>query len=424
MFRKKAIFYGWWIVLACALAQALGTATSIYLYGIFATELGIEFDAGRGEIMIGLTGMMLFSALISPKIGSAMDRFSVKRIMIFGALIMGAGYFLISFSVAVWNIFALYFFLISIGFASLGLLSSPVLLSRWFVRHRGLSIGLAALGSQLGGFAMPPVIAYLIEAFDWRIAMRILGFFVALSGFLLAYFIIYERPEDRGLSPDGDQSDLIAKPDGEFPPNPDLSDEKNYHISEILCNRNFWLSAYSVSLLTGTFVMILANLAFFAADAGVDRNGAALLISVYAACGMVASPIVGRLCDVLDVRRILFILVIFSISSLSLYMFADGYTAILLATVLIAIPGSSVMAFTGALVGSLFDSRQYAKVFGCVSLFTMASAALAPVLAGFVFDLAGHYRYLFMVAIALLSLALFSVYFIKLKPVFRASVFV
>lgn len=187
-----------WLVLVCLLIQGIATGVSIYAYSIFAGEIERAFSASRTLVMLGMTGQSIMIALASPVLGNILDRVSIKWTIIVSALIMGLGFCAISIVPSIWGFIASYVLLVAFGLAALGMLSSSVLLSRWFLRHRGLAIGIAALGTQLGGLAIPPAIAFLIDSYDWRFAARAVGIGVAAVIPLLAYFVIVDSRQPKG----------------------------------------------------------------------------------------------------------------------------------------------------------------------------------------------------------------------------------
>lgn len=398
---RPKIYYGWWLVLVCLLIQAVSAGTTIYIFSVFAKEYEIAFEAGRATIMLGLTGMYIAVALVAPKLGKLLDRYSIRRVMIGSGIVMGAGFVIMSFSTSVWHIVGGYTVFISAGMATLVMIACPALLSRWFVRYRGLAIGIAALGTQFGGFTFPPTVAFLIDAFDWRFALRSVGIFGAMSITLLVWFLVYDRPEDRGLHADGD----AEAPDSKAAATPRRAAPSAATLLDVFKVRNFWLGTFGLALMYAMVNVALANLALFATDIGTPKEKAAFLVSIFALVGMVASPTIGRFTDVADLRLLLGSMLACSVTGLSMYLVANTYTGLAIATAIIAIPGGSLIPITGALAGRLFDLSMYARAFGAITLFTMTFSALAPMLSGWVFDVTGSYRFFFRVFIGLLVVA-------------------
>lgn len=413
LMATQRLFYGWWLVLACLLVQAIGAGCTMYLFSLFAGEVERDFEVSRSLVMMAATGHGFAMGLLAPKLGALLDRHSIRNIVIGSAFVMGAGFFLMSFTLNIWGFVGTYTLIIPIGSAVLTMLFSPMLLSRWFRRNRGLAIGIAALGTQFGGLVVPPLVALLIEASDWRVAMRVVGIAAAVTVFLLARWVIVDRPEDRGLAPDGD---VLPEDDGDAGEAHDgkPADRGDSAMAVIMRNRNFWLAAFGMSTLVATFGVLLSNLALFATDIGTPRDQAALLISLFAIVGMVSSPIAGRLCDLLDIRWVFAGILFNSIIALALFSAADSYAKLAVATVIVAFSGGAISPFYGAMIAKLFDLRMYGRVLGSMSLFSFSAGAASPIISGWVFDMTSSYRLLFIGLIVLMLLPLACIPMIRL----------
>jgi MFS family permease len=399
------------MVLACLVIQAVAGGASIYLYSFFAGEVETAFSSDRATVMLAATGHAVVAGLLGPKLGDLLDRYSLRRILIASSLTMGAGFVLISFTPGVWGFIAGYTLLIPFGSAALVTLFAPLLLSRWFVRHRGLAIGIAALGTQLGGLALPPVVALLTEEFDWRFAMRAVGVFVAAAVSMLSYWAIVDRPQDRGLAPDGD---AVAVPVAST--RHGLQKAARASLRAVLMDRNFWLASFGMSAIIAVFSVVLSNLVLFATDIGAPRDQAALLLSLFALVGLGMSPIVGKLCDLLDIRTVFAGLLSVSIIALTLFTFAESYRGLVTATVIVALAGGGISPFFGALVGRLFDLQIFGRAIGCMSLVAVTISAAVPVLSGWLFDATGSYRIMFIALIVLMLIPLAYMPLIKPRP--------
>lgn len=411
---KQAKFYGWRMTLVCLLVQAIAGGISIYLYSLFASEVERAFEARRATVMLAATGHALVSALVGPKLGELMDGHRLRWTMIACAVTMGGGFMLIPLVPSVWGFVLGFTLFVAVGSAGLTTLFTPLLLARWFVRKRGLAMGVAALGSQLGGFTLPPVVAFLIGRFGWEAAMHLVGLFALVSISALMYWAVIDHPHQCGQHPDG-----IAQAAGG-----DVGHGKADHavlLSSVLRDRNFWVAAIGIGLVIAVFSAVLTNLSIFATDLGEPLERGAKLLSLFALVGIVTSPLIGRMCDLLDIRVVFAAIVGMSLLALLVYAFASDYRGLVVATAIIAAVGGGVTPFIGALVGRLFDLRVYGRATGSLFLVAIGVSSLVPVLSGWLYDTAGSYRAMFQVLAALLLLPLAAMPLIRLRPVCSPS---
>jgi MFS family permease len=89
---KKTIFAGWWQVAIGLLTQAAATGTIVTCFSVIAAPLAKEFGATRAELGLVMTLTYLIGGLINPLVGTAMDRFSVRKIMLCGGVALAVGY--------------------------------------------------------------------------------------------------------------------------------------------------------------------------------------------------------------------------------------------------------------------------------------------------------------------------------------------
>lgn len=406
---KQAKFYGWRMTLVCLLVQAIAGGISIYLYSLFASEVERAFEARRATVMLAATGHALVSALVGPKLGELMDGHRLRWTMIACAVTMGGGFMLIPLVPSVWGFVLGFTLFVAVGSAGLTTLFTPLLLARWFVRKRGLAMGVAALGSQLGGFTLPPVVAFLIGRFGWETAMHLVGLFALVSISALMYWAVIDHPHECGQHPDG----IAQAADGVA-----ARGEAGHAVSlwSVLRDRNFWVAAIGIGLVIAVFSAVLTNLSIFATDLGESRERGANLLSLFAFVGIVTSPVIGRMCDLLDIRVVFAGIVGMSLLALVVYAFASDYRGLLVATAMIAAVGGGVTPFIGAVVGRLFDLRVYGRATGSLFLVAIGVSSLVPVLSGWLYDTAGSYRAMFQVLAALLLLPLAAMPLIRLRP--------
>lgn len=403
------IYYGWWLILVCLLIQAVGFGTSLYLYSVMIGAIGAEFEGSRFVMMMGVSGMLLLVGLMSPKIGSLLDRFPIKRVLIAGAVIMGTGFILMSFSGNIYHVVVFYALFIALGMTILSPLSCSLLLTRWFVRHRGLALGVSALGTQFGGLVFPPVVAAISAAYDWRVAAICLGVFIICFVPALAWFFIYDHPRDMGLHPDGDKSGGLAAQSDAGLPGGGQAKAPSFSMWAIYSSPNFIIVVAIITFMSMIYSGLLSNISLIAVDKGETLQRGAFLVSLMSLVGMVSSPLLGRLSDILSVRKTLVVLSASALLALVLFHQAQSYGVLVAAIVCFGFFGGAVVPVWSAALSRLYDSRIYGRVLGASSAVVYSLAALSAPTIGLLYDFTQSYQITFVILASVAILLMLSI---------------
>lgn len=145
-------YYGWAILAATAVSELLAQGATSYAAGLFVLPLQAEFHISRALANTPVLIMFLGGALVSPLVGKALDRFSIRLVLPLGAALFSLALIGIALSQSLLAMAALLFLPTAIGFMCIGPLTTSAMASRWFYRHRGLALGLAAVATSGGGF--------------------------------------------------------------------------------------------------------------------------------------------------------------------------------------------------------------------------------------------------------------------------------
>lgn len=400
--KKWHLHYGWWLVVICLLVLSIGTGTSLYLYSIIAGQLEHAFPGGRLLMMMGATVFFLTAGLMSPRVGILVDRYSIKWVLIAGSVIMGLGFILISLSTSIWQVIVCYALFIGAGMATLSSLTVSALLSRWFDKNRGLAMGIAGLGTQFGGLIYPPVMANLIDLYDWRIAMAVLGVFIILATPLLVYFTVRDYPPatDNDQS-DGDLAQSTPSQDSIIP----APKAVQVSLRFLYTQRNIVLLMLAIGCASVVNVAVIANLSLFATDVGESVERGAYMISLLSVVGMVSSPLVGRFCDIWDIQKVSMAMFLLSACAGLVFVFANHYWLLLLGAFLQGVVGGSILPVWVSMLARVCDNRIYGQAMGATILVVYSMIALAPVIAGWSHDVTGDYRLLFLLIVVVMVIA-------------------
>src|SRR3989304_549281 len=118
-----------------------------------------------------------------------------------GGLLLVIGLVLLSQMETEWQFFLIY--AVGRGAAS-GVISLAVgvTVSKWFIRRRGLAVGITTLGTRAGFALMPIGTQLIIDAEGWRTAALALAGLVAVCGILPAAWWLPPRPERLAPAPE------------------------------------------------------------------------------------------------------------------------------------------------------------------------------------------------------------------------------
>ena len=161
MREKPVLFYGYTLVAIAVGIQiiAWGTYNS---FGVFFNPLLAEFGWSRATLSgaASLSQMMVgFGAVL---FGNLNDRFGPRLLVAGGGILAGLGYFLMSTTNSVWQLYLYYGVIAGIGLSGIDI----ILLSttaRWFIKRRGMMSGIVKMGTGIGILVMPIWLNFLIS---------------------------------------------------------------------------------------------------------------------------------------------------------------------------------------------------------------------------------------------------------------------
>lgn len=185
----------WPVVLAAALGVGL-MSTPSYSVGVFIRPLEAEFGWPRASIASGLMFSAVAAIVLGPFIGMVIDRIGPRRIAIVGSILVIIAFALMSFTnESIWSWYAIWTFM---AFAAV--LIKPMVwtsaVSSLFASSRGLALAATLCGTSLASTFTPIYCAWLIRAYDWRVAYLGLAAFYAVL-VLPALFFFFTSALDR-----------------------------------------------------------------------------------------------------------------------------------------------------------------------------------------------------------------------------------
>lgn len=252
LIEKSPIFYGWWVLLVGALGLAMTMPGQTAVVSVFWDYIMADLQVSRATITFMYTLATVCASFILPFVGRMIDargpRFAVVSVsMAFASACLFMG---LLRSLAL--LFIGFFLLRLLGQGSLAIVSQHAI-NLWFVRRRGLAIGLSGIGIALGLTFIPKLSEAWIIRFGWQAAYMLLGALVACTILPLGWLIFRRHPEKYGRLPDGMP---VATTTTEDAP---AVQESNLTLKEARSTFTFWLFLLGAMNFSGLITALQLN---------------------------------------------------------------------------------------------------------------------------------------------------------------------
>jgi MFS family permease len=348
---------------------------NVYSFGVFFPVLAEAFNADRGEtafVFSVVGGLYSTMGIIS---GPAADRFGTRPVCLFAMLAMGTGLIYASYAEALWQVYLGFGLGLAFG---MGFSFAPANagLQRWFTKRRGLASGFASTGVGVSILALPPLMALLIDWYDWRLAMRTTGIMALVLGTLAALMM-------------GDPSRTIdTAVTGRI-------ERSRFDLGTALTSRGFVMCFLSSVFCCVGFFIPFVHIVPYAIDRGFGEGAGVYLLAVIGAASLIGRLLLTAASDRLG-RRNSFAAMYFVMGASFLLWYMDGQIGgdIAVLTIFAALYGlgsGGYVAMIAPLLAEYFGTEKIGSVLGCFMPSVALGGFFGPWLAGHAFDLWGNY---------------------------------
>ena len=389
------IYPGWWIVFATASGQLIQGGFVFWSMGLYTATFEDVFGAPRAQINLIETCLTVTTNLLSPVAGILIDRWSIRHLMMIGMTAMGLGLLILSQAGTLFQVWVVWASLIPLGVLLIGAIPSAALISRWFIRRRGLALGLAATGSSLGGFLMPPLMTWMFLEWDWRTGLMVAGC-LCFAFLPIFYGLLRNQPADLGLSGEPAAPEALS---AERPASAVASSASAQHqgwgIPDLLRSRIFWLQMIVSGTLLAVTLGMLANLSLHAKDLGIAGQSTALLYSVIAICSFSGKALMGYLMDRLGIQRCGYLICALLSTGLLILLTVQNYTGLLTGAVVMGLGYGGVVPLWTNMPAKAFGAGSVGRALGVMNPLHIPIIATSAPLAGYISDTTGSYNGVF-----------------------------
>ena len=395
-------FYGWVILAAGSLGAVMMGPSQTFTVSLFIDNFVTDLGISRSTVSLIYGAATLGASLLLPMTGRLVDRYGTRRMMLAVTLAFVAALAAMSRVAGVAGLLLTLLAVRFLGFGSMQLVSNNVI-AQWFVRRRGMVMGLASQSLAVSLFVFPALAEMLIRQFTWRGAWIGLSAIVLVIAAPAAWLLYRDRPELYGLQPDGNARGRYA----------DGAGEEDWTLSEARRTSVFWVFTLAFLVMATVNAGLVFHQASLFVERGLSRSDAVIAYQAMALVSIIGNLGMGHLLDRVSARLLLVAQMgLLSTALLLLQVMDTMWMALIYATLLgLAMGGSRVMDST--VWAKYFGRRHLGSIRGATMVGSVGGTALGAYPLALSYDLAGSYSPALM-ALILLPIAIsFSMIFVK-----------
>jgi len=400
---QARFFYGWVIVAVLFAVEFFTYATTGSTITLFFPKMTEELGWSLTQLTAAVTAAGIAGMFAAPITGPLLDRYGARPVLAGGAITAGAGLILMMRVQELWQYLLLFAVIGAFGMGELGRLSTPVVVSKWFIRRRARALAIASTGNVLGGMVMAPVAGALIVGIGWRDTWGVMAAGILLLNLPLVLIFMRRQPEDIGLLPDGDVATRESA--GTANSGAVSGDEATWTLAGATRTRTLWMLVLGSNFVGFATASVSFHQIPFFLNEGMSIQGASYVLSASLGLSAVSRFLWAFLLEHFSVR-------------LCLSTMASFRAAGTLALVVVPYPYNIVPFVVGwGLLGGAFGLVQpmawatyYGRRFtgsiqGTLRPFTTASRLIAPISMAVLFDATGSYTLAFTIAFGVAAAA-------------------
>ena len=386
------VYYGWWNAAASfvCLMFIFGVPTVLlpFVYGPVIDEFGWT----RAQVTAIASFKFASAALSALAAGFLVDRFGVRKIVVGCCLVTATG--MCGF-MAIESLASFYAAGIVLGLAATTIIVAvKTLMSHWFHRNQGLSLGVVMMGSSVAGVVLPFFAAPLIDAHGWRVTFALMSLGIWFVGLPLFLLVTRETPSEEELSRELDH----ARP-SELPKAGPANSRDS--LASVLSQPMFWIIACAIFLISLVDQSINQHsVLFIERGLGLGAELAARAFSATFVAGVFAKIGFGWIYDRVSIRGIQGSYILLAIGIALAFPVSGLLTALVFSLVRGSAHGG-LLVQKAIFAKHCFGPTQLGKLIGILTAVASVGYAVGPWAVGWMYDQHGTYRYAFASLIGL-----------------------
>lgn len=380
-------------------------------FGVFFKSIEGDFNLNRAATSSIFSAYMVLGAATAILGGWALDRYGPRVAVFMMGLTTGLSLLLTSQVTSLWQLYITYSLLLAIGTGA-GFVLVTATASRWFVKRRGLALGIGLSGEGLGILVAAPFAAYLISTLGWRMSYIVIGVIAGVVVTSLAIFL-RRNPAEMGLLPDGSK----AIPAGTHEKSSGVQ-VVSFSLLEALRTTSFWFLWMAVVLYSLSFLLLQTHIVPHITDFGIPATKAAVALALVGGGNALGRIVMGAVSDKIGRKVSAMMCALFQFAGMIWVAWSRDIWMFYLAALVSGFANGGLSTTVTALLGDTFGVANLGVIMGALVVGFSLGAAIGPFIGGFVFDVTNSYFIAFLggAAATLLAVLFLALTRRKTKP--------
>jgi MFS family permease len=388
--RERIAYPGWAMVFIAFICVFFAFSAPVVTMPLIYGKVMHEFGWTRTQVTLIFTYKYLASSLVAMFVaGPLIERFGLRLALVASCLSTAVGMTAFLWIHSLWTYY-LAGFLFGLGGTTL-LIPIKLLVSRWFNRNLGLAVGIAVLGTSVGGAVFPILGNLLIETFGWRIAFASLSLGIWVIALPLYLWKARENPTEDEVLPEAAR------------PNADAALAKSLKAADLdtsfpvlIRSPMFWCIGTGLFIVGGIDSGMLQHaILYLQGEAGFSSMAAAASLSGTFALGVLAKIVAGRVYDLYSIRGVQFWYVLLAVSIGTLFS-VHGLISLVICTVVRGIAHGGLISEIPVVAKHCYGPRFLNQALPVFTGFFGLGSALGPLVLSASYDRFGSYTYGFV----------------------------
>jgi MFS family permease len=379
-------FYGWTMLAALWSVVFLNLGFPAYGPAVINPAMAKALGLHRETLGNMFSVYMIMSGLPGPLVALSVNHFGVRKTLVLGSVLTIVGSLLMA-TVVTSGLGAMLCFglLVGAGVATGSAMASQAGLARWFVRRRSLALSVLYSAGAIGGFVAAPLLNRLIELTGtWRAGWWLLAALSAAAAGIALVFV-RERPEDVGQVADGFGPPLAA---GQLAPDtrPAFVTRQEWTFRDAVRRSSYWLLLGSLVGGSGGYTLFLAHGVAHLQDLGHSARIGAWAVGIMTVSGLIGKVILAAFGDRIDPRYIYALFMAVFGVGLVVVVNAHALWQVFLFATCLGIGFGGGLVCLMAVLSNYYGTRAFASLAGLAIAINTTLSAIAPKVAGRLFD--------------------------------------